>query len=587
MNYLRIYKGKFIERPNRFIAYIEIEGKKETVHVKNTGRCAELLIPGVTVYVQKSDNPERKTGWDLIAVEKGERIVNMDSQIPNYVVKEWIEKELLFQDISLIKPEKTYGKSRIDLYVEYGENRKAFIEVKGVTLENDGVVLFPDAPSKRAVKHVEELIGAVKEGYEACLFFVVQMNNVKYFTPNRVTQPAFADALVKAKKAGVRIVAYDCKVTEDTITIDSEVPVILENTELYEMTDPIVKWFQQNKRDLPWRKNINAYRVWLSEIMLQQTRVEAVKPYFERFLDNLPTIKDLAEVEEDRLFKLWEGLGYYNRVKNMQKAAQKIMAEYHGEFPAEFEEILSLPGIGSYTAGAISSFAFQKARPAVDGNVLRVISRVLMMYDDIAKASVKKKVEEMLQEVIPEQNPGDFNQGLIELGAMICVPNGEPKCEECPVNKICRAYKEGCQSELPVKKKQKERRIEKRTVLILKDEGTVAVRKRPDKGLLAGLYEFPNIEGWMSMDEVIEYCKEIGLIPVHVQEIGEAKHIFSHIEWKMKGYVVRVDELEKNCRIPLIFADPEEISRTYSIPSAFDKYTRYANCKDEKKTDTD
>ena len=586
MKYSRIYKGEFIERPNRFIAYVNIAGEREKVHVKNTGRCAELLRPGVNVYVQKSDNPERKTAWDLIAVEKDKRIINMDSQIPNYAVKEWLEKELLFRNITLIKPEKTYGNSRIDLYVEYGDEKKAYIEVKGVTLEKDNVVLFPDAPSERALKHVEELIGAVKEGYEAYLFFVIQMKDVKYFTPNRETQPAFAEALIKAEKEGVHLVAYDCEVTEDSICIESEVPVVLENTELYEAVDPLIRWFGDNKRDLPWRKNISAYRVWLSEIMLQQTRVEAVKPYFQRFLENLPTIEALAEVEEDHLLKLWEGLGYYNRVKNMQKAAQKIVSEYGGIFPSDYEEILKLPGIGSYTAGAVASFAFNQAKPAVDGNVLRVISRILMMYDDISKVSVRKKVEEMLLRIIPKENPGDFNQALIELGAIVCVPNGEPRCGICPVRNLCKAYKEGCQMELPVKQKSKERKIEKRTVLILKDENTVAVHKRPSKGLLAGLYEFPNLEGWLTMDEVVEYCKEIGLMPIQVQEIGDAKHIFSHIEWKMKGYVIRVDELEKNCRIPVIFADPEEISEKYSIPSAFDKYTKYADCKAKRKAGT-
>lgn len=579
MKYSRIYEGRFIDRPNRFIAHVMIDGQEETVHVKNTGRCAELLRPDAEVYVQKSDNPERKTLWDLIAVKKGERIINMDSQIPNYVVKEWVEKEELFHNIHLIKPEKTYGKSRIDLYLEYEDNKKVFIEVKGVTLEEDGVVLFPDAPSERALKHVEELIEAVKEGYEACLFFVVQMKNVKYFTPNRKTQPEFADALIKAQKAGVQILAYDCNVSKNHIVIEDEVPVVLENRELYDIVDPVVTWFRENKRDLPWRNHVTAYRVWLSEIMLQQTRVEAVKPYFKRFLDELPTIKDLSEVEEDKLMKLWEGLGYYNRVKNMQKAAQNIMEEYHGEFPNTYEEILKLPGIGSYTAGAISAFAFGLPKPAVDGNVLRVITRILDWHEDISKQSVKTKTESMLEKVIPTDCPSDFGQGLIELGALICVPNKEPECEICPLKKYCRAFKKGCQNELPVKKKAKERRVEERTVLILKDENKIGIRKRPAKGLLAGLYEFPNLEGKLSTDEVVEYCKTIGLMPVHVENIQDAKHIFSHIEWRMTGYSVRVDELEKNCIIPMIFANPEEISIKYSIPSAFDAYTKYVDCK--------
>ena len=571
-------KGRFISRPNRFIAHVEINGKEEIVHVKNTGRCAELLTPDATVYLQETDNPARKTRWDLISVEKGERTINMDSQIPNQLVCEWIRNGNLFEDVKLIKPEKTYGNSRFDVYVEYGD-KKAFIEVKGVTLEDDGVVRFPDAPSVRAIKHMEELVKAKKEGYEAYVFFVIQMKDVKYFTPNRVTHLAFAEALVEAEKAGVQVLAYECEVASDEIVITKPVPVVLENPELYELREPIVNWFRKEKRNLPWRNHVNAYRVWVSEIMLQQTRVEAVKPFFHRFMKELPTIEDLANAPEDKLLKLWEGLGYYNRVRNMQKAAVQIMEDYNGVFPENYEDILNLTGIGSYTAGAISSFAFGQAKPAVDGNVLRVISRILASDEDIMKASVKTKMEKKLEKIIPEDAPSDFNQGLIELGAIVCVPNGEPKCDICPVSHICKARKEGRQMELPVKKKTKERRIEERTVLVFQDGDTVAIRKRPSKGLLAGLYEFPNIEGHLSMDKVVSYSKEIGLTPIFVKELPEAKHIFSHVEWRMKGYAVRVDELEKNCRELMIFARPEEIQDKYSVPAAFEAYTGYVDIK--------
>lgn len=578
MYYERIVEAVFLKRPNRFIAYVMYHGKQEVVHVKNTGRCAELLQPGAAVYLQESDNPDRKTGWDLIGVKKGERIVNMDSQIPNYVVKEWLEAGHLFPNITCIRPEKTYKNSRFDLYVEY-EGKKAFIEVKGVTLEENQVARFPDAPSERAVKHLKELEEAVKEGYEAYVFFVIQMKGVAYFTPNRSTHPAFAEALVHAASSGVHVLAYDCKVTENSILLEKEVPVVLENEVLFEMAEPLIKWYQQHKRDLPWRHHVNAYRVWVSEIMLQQTRVEAVKPFYHRFMEELPTIQDLAEVEEDKLLKLWEGLGYYNRVRNMQKAAQQVMEEYGGHFPETYEEILKLKGIGNYTAGAISSFTFGIPKPAVDGNVLRVISRILASDEDIMKQSVRTKVETALEKVIPVDNPSDFNQGLIELGAIVCVPNGEPKCEECPVAHLCKARELGCQMELPVKKKAKERKIEERTVLVFQDGETVAIRKRPGKGLLAKMYEFPNLEGYLTMDEVVAYCKSIGLTPVFVKELPEAKHIFSHIEWHMKGYAIRVDELEKNCSESMIFAPPEEIQKTYSVPAAFEKYTHYVNIK--------
>ena len=572
MRYERITQGSFQERPNRFLAYAELAGKKEVIHVKNTGRCAELLKPGAVIYVQESQNPERKTKWDLIAVEKGDRIINMDSQIPNRVVQEWIEEGNLFEDVRLVKPETTYCNSRFDLYVETGDKRKIFIEVKGVTLEENGVVRFPDAPSERAVKHLEELGHAVKEGYEAYVFFVIQMKGVRYFTPNRDTHPAFCDALKRAQAAGVHVLAYDCEVSADSIEVNEEVPVVLGSPLLKESVEPVVAWYRKHRRDLPWREHPDAYRVWVSEIMLQQTRVEAVKPYYERFLEAFPNAAALAEAEEDKLLKMWEGLGYYNRVRNMQKAAQQVMTEHNGRFPQSYDEILKLSGIGHYTAGAISSFAYGIAKPAVDGNVLRVVSRLLASDADIMKASTRAQMERLIEEVIPIDAAADFNQGLIEIGAIVCVPNGEPKCEICPVAHLCKAKEQNIQMELPVKTKAKARRIEKRTVLIFRDNETVAIRKRPVKGLLAGLYELPNVEGHLTRKEVIEYGKEIGLTPIRVKKLASAKHIFSHVEWHMIGYEVLVDELEKNCSEKMIFAGREEIDRKYSIPSAFEAY---------------
>ncbi len=573
MKYERIEQGRFLERPNRFIAYVEILGKKEVVHVKNTGRCAELLVPGATVYVQAAENAERKTKWDLIAVQKGNRMINMDSQIPNKVVEEWILQGNLFPNATLVRPETTYGNSRFDLYVEEGE-RKIFMEIKGVTLEEDGVVRFPDAPTERGVKHVEELVKAAEEGYEAYLFFVVQMKNVQYFSPNRKTHAAFGTALEKARKKGVHILAYECHVEKDCIEIEKEIPVVLGNENLYRMPELLIEWYRKNKRDLPWRDVKDPYRIWVSEIMLQQTRVEAVKGYYERFLSELPNVESLANASEDKLLKLWEGLGYYNRVRNMQKAAKQIMDEYEGIFPETFDEIRCLKGIGNYTAGAIGSFAFGISKPAVDGNVLRVVSRLTGSREDIGKASVRSEIEEQLQHVIPKDAAGDFNQGLIELGAIVCVPNGAPKCEVCPLIHLCEANQKGMQEELPIKSKAKERKIEKKTILILKDGDTVAIRKRDSKGLLAGLYEFPNVEGHLTEDEVIAYCKSIGLSSLRVKKLDSAKHIFSHVEWRMIGYYIHVDELEKYCKEDLLFVRWEEIEETYPMPTAFEKYTQ-------------
>ena len=592
MKYENIQKGTFIARPNRFIAYAEIDGNKETVHVKNTGRCAELLVPGATVYLQKASDPNRKTKWDLIAVDKvtadvsgnhGEekvKLVNMDSQVPNKAVKEWLEEGNLIDGITRIRPEYTYGNSRIDLYVEAGE-KKILIEVKGVTLEENGRVRFPDAPSERAVKHVAELVKAVNEGYEAYVFFVIQMRGVRYFTPNMDTHPAFGEALRLASREGVHVVAYDCEVSQQEIHIAQEVPVVLENPVLYELADPIVRWYRGHKRDLPWRKNPDAYRVWISEIMLQQTRVEAVKPYYERFLQELPTVKDLAEASEDTLLKLWEGLGYYNRVRNMQAAARQIMTDYGGRFPDTYEEIRSLKGIGNYTAGAISAFAYGLPRPAVDGNVLRVISRITGSREDIMKQSVRSRMEEALEAVIPGNAAGDFDQGLIELGAIVCVPNGHPKCEECPVAQLCEAKRVDLISEIPVKSKGKARRIEKRTVLLFKDGQKIAISKRPSKGLLAGLYELPNVPGHIDRERALEYVRKLGLDPLYIEEMPSSRHIFSHIEWRMEAYRIRVSSLEKAKDKDLIFADKEQTGKRYAIPSAFGAYARYI--KEEKR----
>lgn len=591
MIYDNITQGIFLERPNRFIAYVEIDGVKETVHVKNTGRCRELLIPGATVYLQKSTNPERRTAYDLIAVQKGERLINMDSQIPNKVVEEWLHKKLLFHDLVLIRPETKYGNSRFDFYIETATD-KIFMEVKGVTLEEDGVVRFPDAPSERAVKHVEELVQACKEGYKAYIIFVIQMKEVKYFTPNVDTHPEFAEALQKAAKEGVNILAYDCQVAPDCIELSENVEVrlnsenikeIFRNGELSFISKPLLKWYDKCRRILPWREEPTPYHVWVSEIMLQQTRVEAVKPYYKRFMEHLPDIKSLAGAEEQLLLKLWEGLGYYNRVRNLQKAAQQIMEQYDGEMPGEYEELLKLKGIGSYTAGAVASIAFGKAVPAVDGNVLRVVSRYRMDGDLISDDKVKKRVEQELLEVMPTDRPGDFNQAMMELGAMVCLPNGMPHCEECPLKEGCLSYQNHCMTEYPKKAEKKARTIEQKTVLIIQDEDKAALHKRAGKGLLAGMYEFPMMEGYQTAEQVLQYLKENGLQPLHIKALEDSKHVFSHKEWHMKGYAVRVDELapktEKKNGEEWLFIEPAQTQEEYPIPSAFAAYVPYLNIK--------
>lgn len=350
-----------------------------------------------------------------------------------------------------------------------------------------------------------------------------------------------------------------------------EHPLNLEER-LRAMNRPLLAWYEEHARILPWRENPEPYRVWISEIMLQQTRVEAVKPYFERFIETLPDVESLAEIDDDRLMKLWEGLGYYNRARNLKKAAQIIMDIYDGQMPSDHEKLLELPGIGSYTAGAIASIAFGIPVPAVDGNVLRVISRVTASYADILKQSTKKWMEEHLKHTMPKNQASQFNQGLIEIGAIVCVPNGQPKCMECPLQSICLAYKEGRIGELPVKTPPKKRRIEERTVCVIEYGDWVGIRKREDFGLLASLYELPNAEGYLSQEELAAYfCLEPESI-VRVETLPEAKHIFSHVEWRMIGYRILLNrELPKTC----ISVKKEEIKTTYALPNAFGRYTKF------------
>ena len=593
MHYKNIVEGRFLERPNRFIARVKLEGRTETVHVKNTGRCRELLVPDAKVYLEKSGNPDRSTAYDLVAVEKAGRIVNMDSQAPNKAVEEWLRKGGLFPDVTLLRPETKYGNSRFDFYVET-EREKVFIEVKGVTLEEDGVVRFPDAPSDRAVKHVGELAEAKRSGYRVFVLFVIQMERVKYFTPNRSTHPEFAQALCMAAESGVEILAYDCKVMPDSMTIKTPVPVILDESlevvkenlsfdGLSAISKPLLLWYDRNRRTLPWREDPTPYKVWVSEIMLQQTRVEAVKPYFERFMSALPDIEALADAPEEELLKLWEGLGYYNRVRNLNQAARQIQTQYGGKMPDTYEELLKLKGIGSYTAGAIASIAFGRAVPAVDGNVLRVVSRIRQDDRLITDSKVKAAVERDLAEVIPEDRPGDFNQAMMELGACVCIPNGEPLCEKCPLAELCMAHQAGRETEYPRRAQKNPRQIEERTVLIIRDENKAAIRRRNEKGLLAGMYELPSLPGFRTAEEVKDYLAAGGIKVLRIQPLEDAKHIFTHREWHMRGFMVRVDELEHG--LPgeeirdWLYIEPEETRERYPIPSAFGAYVKYLSIK--------
>ena len=312
---------------------------------------------------------------------------------------------------------------------------------------------------------------------------------------------------------------------------------------------PLLIWYQQNKRSMPWRGETDFYKILVSEVMLQQTRVEAVREYYVRFLEKFPTAEALATAPEEEVLKAWQGLGYYNRARNLQRAAKQI-AEWG--VPKTYEEVRSLAGVGDYTAGALSSIALGLPCPAVDGNVLRILTRLTADSSNIDDAAVKAKFAGELKKVYPEE-ASDFCQALMELGAIVCVPNGAPLCEKCPWQEICTAHVRGEELKYPVKSPKKERKIENYKVLVLEHDGQYALLKRDNKGLLAGLWQFPMYE---EFDETA-----LG----KVEKTKTAKHIFTHIEWHMKGYYIKAKEKNPS----FVWASAEEIERSYALPSSF------------------
>lgn len=334
---------------------------------------------------------------------------------------------------------------------------------------------------------------------------------------------------------------------------------------------PLIDWYQIHKRDLPWRKERNAYYIWVSEIMLQQTRVEAVKGYFERFIQALPTMEHLASANEDLLLKLWEGLGYYNRVRNMQKCAAYCVAHYNSQLPDDYQKLLELPGIGAYTAGAIASIAYGIAKPAVDGNVLRVIARLRNDPTDILLPSLKTEVSDLLETILPTEQPGEFNQALMELGATVCVPNGAPRCNICPIQSNCDGYRNHTAHFLPNKTAKKARKIEERTILVIYSDRGVLLQKRPSEGLLSGLYEFINLEAKIKRDDLSKAAILQGMEILQIKALPSSKHIFTHKEWHMRGYLIHVSQPQEG-----IWAKQEELDQIYPIPTAFKVYKEAA-----------
>ena len=318
---------------------------------------------------------------------------------------------------------------------------------------------------------------------------------------------------------------------------------------MQEIVRPLLSWYKENARPLPWRENITPYTVWVSEIMLQQTRIETVRGYYERFMAAFPTVEALAEADTEQVLKLWEGLGYYSRARHLHECAKKICAEYGGVFPERAAKLRALPGIGDYTAGAVASLAFNKPEPAVDGNVLRVYARLNRCADNMGDEKVKSRVREELRALYPEGECAAFTSAWMELGEVVCTP-GVPDCAACPLSSLCKAHAAGEERDYPCLPPKKPRRIEQRRVFLMLCGEKCAVRKRPDKGLLAGLWEFPNDED-TAVPEGAEFC-------------GETVHIFSHVEWHMRGYILRTDK-----ELPGYVWLSRSERRKIAIPSAF------------------
>ncbi len=336
----------------------------------------------------------------------------------------------------------------------------------------------------------------------------------------------------------------------------------------------LLDWYHKNQRKLPWREDLDPYHVWISEVMLQQTRIDTVIPYYQRFIKNLPTISDLASVSEEKLLKLWEGLGYYNRARNLKKAAEEIVLKYQGKFPDDFSTILSLPGIGLYTASAIASICFSKKEVCIDGNILRVYQRVHNCFDSIDLEKTRKKVRADLMKIIPEE-AGDFNQALMELGEVICIPNGIPKCHLCPLSSFCKAKREQTFMMLPVHSPKKEKRIQDYTVLVLKYKNFIVIKKRKEETILKNLWGFPMISGKYSEQEVLQYLIDCGFGYKRVEKGMDYTHVFTHLKWRMQSFIIELDKKYSNYK----WVDIHTLMNKYAIPSSFQPFVEEIKTK--------
>ncbi len=340
---------------------------------------------------------------------------------------------------------------------------------------------------------------------------------------------------------------------------------------LRKSAEPLCAWYQENARDLPWRRDRDPYHVWVSEVMLQQTRVEVVREYYDRFLEIFPTVQELAQADEEQVHKAWEGLGYYTRAKNLRLTAKEICRSYGGEFPRSFEELRGLPGVGDYTAGAICSISFGQPVAAVDGNVMRVTERLQDSFGEIERLGVKRRMMEELGDAYPKDDGarcGILTQAIMELGATVCIPNGEPHCDVCPLRELCRSWKNQTYHLLPVRKPKAPKKKVPVTVMIMCYNGYYAVCQRPLYGLLAGLWEFPNLEQRMTDQEVIHQAETWGCKPVSITRTLDQIHVFTHRQWEMKGYYIECENPSNLFQ----WKRMAEIQAKLTVPSAFQKF---------------
>ncbi len=557
-------EARLIRRYKRFLADIRLpDGSERTVHCPNPGSMLGTCAPGSAVRCSTHDGARRKLRHTLEMIRVGRVWVGLHAARANDVVARALGRDAYapFAGYAEIAREaKSPEGSRFDFRLSgrVDDERPCWIEVKSVTLCEARRARFPDAVTLRGRRHLEHLMARRSEGDRAALLYVVQRGDADSVAPAEDIDPAYATTLREAARAGVEVHALSARVLRDRIRLERALPVELgapaevaapsDTTRggIRKIRAPLLRWYDANRRDLPWRDSDDPYAIWISEAMLQQTRVETVIPYWARFLDRFPDVTSLARAELDDVYAVWTGLGYYSRARNLKRAAETIVAEHAGRLPDTVEELQRLQGIGRYTAGAIASIAFDREAPLVDGNVIRVFTRVLGIHEDSASKSVVDRIWTVAGELVKGRRPGDLNQALMELGATLCTPR-KPHCLACPIRRHCRAHAAGDAESLPIKhKKTKVRRMRAVAALIECGDEILAVR-RPEQGLMAGLWELPggSIEANEEpKDRVAPILRDVvGLDVGDISQIGRVEHLFTHRRLELEVFRCRLREV--------------------------------------------